>query len=643
MSTRDRTLAAIVDTFVPAAEGLPSASELGVHTRLLEEVAALGRPSLQGQLDMLIGAMGTRLGGLALTGRPMAFANLDQEAREAAMRRLADSRIALKRTAFQDLKRLTLLLAYGAEDSPWRTRTGYVAPVPEAAVPSVVSVRTPHAGEVVEADAVVIGSGAGGGVAASILAAAGRRVVVLERAAMVTEAGFGGPELAGLGALFLDRGLAATTDRWISIRAGSAVGGGTVVNWSSSLRAPAEVREEWRAAGIGDDLDEHYAAIEAEINVNLDESIPNGPNARLAAGLDALGIAHQRIPRGVRGCTDCGPCAVGCRIGAKQSSLRTTLVAACANGAEILDRSEVRRVLLEGGRAAGVVVAVPGGEITVRAPLVALAGGSILSPAVLLRSGIAMATAGRGLHIHPVSAVAGVYDESLAPWSGAPQAVMSDAFGGVDGRWGFRLEAAPTHPGLIATGFPWWSSRDHRETMTHCDGIAAFLALVRDRTEGRVSLARDGGVSIRYAPGAADRSLLARGSVQMAKIHRAAGARRIIPLVTPPHEWRDGQPFEPWLASLGRRPIEANRILLFTAHQMSSCRIGTDPRSSVAGPDGQVHGVPGLYVTDASAMPTATGVNPVLSLMALARRTAMGMAGLLTSIRLARVRRPWAS
>ena len=626
MTSRDRTLAAIVDTFVPAAEGLPSASELGVHLRLLEEVAALGRPSLQGQLDMLLRAMGTRAGGLALTGRPTAFADLGQEAREATMRRLAASPIALKRTAFQDLKRLTLLLAYGIESSPWRARTGFVAPPPDLPSPSRVTVRTPRAGETIEADVAVIGSGAGGGVTASILAAAGKRVVVLERAAMVTEAGFGGPELDGLGALFLDRGLAATTDRWISIRAGSAVGGGTVVNWSSSLRAPAAVREEWRGAGIDDDLDEHYAAIEAEIGVTSQESARNGPNAKLAAGLDALGLPHDVIPRGVRGCTDCGPCAVGCRIGAKQSSLRTTLVAACANGAEILDQSDVRRVQLEGGRAAGVVARVPGGEITVRAPLVALAGGSILSPAVLLRSGIATATAGRGLHIHPVAAVAGVYDESLSPWSGVPQSVMSDAFGEIDGRWGFRLEAAPTHPGLIATGFPWWDSRDHRETMTQCDGIAAFLALVRDRSEGRISLAGDGGISIRYAPGPADRALLRRASLEMARIHRAAGAKRLIPLVTPPHDWRDGEPFEPWLDALAARSISANRILLFTAHQMSSCRIGTDPRHSVAGPDGQVYGVPGLYVTDASALPTATGVNPVLSLMALARRTALGMA-----------------
>lgn len=627
MSSRDRALAAIVDAFLPAHDGLPSASELGVHRRLLAEVDALGRPSLRRQLDLLLRVADTGLGNLLLSGRPRAVSGMGQSAREAWLRSLGESPIALKRTAFQDLKRLTLLLAYGMEDSPWRARTGFVPPAADPPSPSRLRVRTPAAGEVLEADVAVIGSGAGGGVAAAVLAAAGRRVVVLERAAMVDETGFGGPELEGLAALFLDRGLAATTDRWISIRAGSAVGGGTVVNWSSSLRAPAAVREEWRAAGVGDDLDDHYAAVEQLLGVTAGESARNGPNARLAAGLEALGHAWQVMPRNVRGCGDCGPCAVGCRRGAKQSVLRTFLAAACDDGAEVLDRSEVVRILLEDGRAAGVVAGVPGGEVTVRAPQVALAGGSILSPAVLLRSGIATGTAGRSLHMHPVAAVAGMYEEALDPWSGVPQSVVSDAFAEIDdGRWGFRVEAAPTHPGLIASGFPWWSGTDHRELMARCGHAAAFLAIVRDRGVGRISVARDGGTSIEYAPGAPERELLRRGSIELARVHHAAGARQIVPLVTPPHTWDGDRPFEPWLHALGRRSVGANRILLFSAHQMSSCRIGTDARRSVADPDGQVHGTPGVWVVDASAMPTASGVNPMLSLMALARRTAFRMA-----------------
>jgi choline dehydrogenase-like flavoprotein len=623
---RERALAAIVDAFAPGGDGLPAASSLGVHRRLLAEIEALGRPSFSRELDMLLRLVESRVANLAVVGRPVRFSALDQQSREAYLRRLGGSPVPLLRTAFQDLKRLTLLLTYGLEDSPWRAMTGYVPPPADPPSISQLHVRTPAPGEEVDVDAVVIGSGAGGAVAAAVLAAAGHRVVVLERAAMVAEDRFGGPELEGLASLFLDRGLAATADRWIAIRAGSAVGGGTVVNWSTSLRAPAAVRDEWRAAGIGDDLDEHYAAVEAEMDVTTGESELNGPNAMLAAGLAALGLPAQVVPRNVRGCGDCGPCAVGCRRGAKRSALRTYLAAACRDGATILDRAEARRVTVLGGRVTGVVARVPGGEITVRAPLVALAGGSILSPAVLLRSGIASGTAGRTLHIHPVAGVAGVYADALEPWAGVPQGVLSEAYAEVDGTWGFRLEAAPTHPGLIASGFPWWSSADHRALMAQSARTAAFIAIVRDRSTGRVELARDGGITVRYAPGAAERALLQRGMLELARVHRAAGARHIVPLLTPPLGWKAGEPFEPYLDALGRRSISPNRVLLFTAHQMSSCRIGASPRDSVADPDGRVWGVDGLYVTDASALPTATGVNPMLSIMALARRTAARMA-----------------
>jgi choline dehydrogenase-like flavoprotein len=258
--------------------------------------------------------------------------------------------------------------------------------------------------------------------------------------------------------------------------------------------------------------------------------------------------------------------------------------------------------------------------------MVALAGGSILSPAVLQRSGIAARTAGRTLSIHPVIAVAGIYGEPMDPWSGVPQSVMSDAFAGVAGAFGFRIEAAPTHPGLIASGFPWWGSAGHRETMALAGHTAAFLAIVRDRGLGRVSADRDGGVTVRYAPRAQEAVLLRLAALELARLHRAAGADRIIPLVTPPLEWRAGRPFDPFLEALRARPIGPNRVLLFTAHQMASCRIGRSARTSVADPDGQVHGLRGLWVTDSSAMPSASGVNPMLSLMALAHRTATRMA-----------------
>ena len=630
MTSPDHTMAAIVDTFLPAAEGLPSASQLGVHRRLLAEVDALGKPALRRQLDLLVRAMSTPLGTMALggrPGRPTSLADMDQAAREAFMRRLGASSIGLKRTAFQDLKRLTLLLAYGIEDLPWRARTGFVPPVPDAASPSRITVRTPRAGETLAADVVVIGSGPGGGVTAAMLAESGKRVLVLERAAMVGEDGFGGPELDGLGALFLDRGLAATSDRWISIRAGSAVGGGSVINWASSLRAPDAVRDEWRAAGVGDDLDEHYAAIEADIGVTSDESPRNGPNDRLATGLDAMGLPWQVIPRNVRDCGDCGPCAVGCRRGAKQSVLRPVARGSVRSTGR---RSwTARRSCASSWRAggpAGSSPGFPGGEITVRAPMVALAGG--LDPLQRSSSGPgspAASPAGRCTST-PWSAVLGHLRRADGTLVRRPPERHVGRLRGRRRARGASASRPPRRtPASSRAGFPWiaqgtgspWCSRTGSPPSWRSCGTEAPGAWTPDR---------DGTVTVRYAPGPQDRELLRLGALRAGAAppsgrrgaHRAARdpAARVAAgaALRPLPRCAQGARRSPPTASCCSRPT-----------RWSSCRIGLSPRTSVADPDGQVHGVRGLWVTDSSAMPSASGVNPMLSLMALAHRTATRM------------------
>src|SRR5207244_11848381 len=183
-----------------------------------------------------------------------------------------DSPIPLRRAAFQAAKRLALFVAYASSDgavNPLWDGIGYARPALDRPAPSAVRVRSVARGETLRADAVVVGSGAGGGVAAAELAAAGRHVIVLEHGRLSTETDFDGREDSGAARLFWDRQLLATEDLGVSVFAGRTVGGGTVVNWSTSLRLGEDVRQEWAAAGLdgmGADLDAHYDAIEARLD-----------------------------------------------------------------------------------------------------------------------------------------------------------------------------------------------------------------------------------------------------------------------------------------------------------------------------------------------------------------------------------------
>lgn len=636
-------LRAACDAFFPALvpEGGDDAALFALDARAVgvaEAVeSALGtlRAEPLGELSALLRLLERPASMLALAKRARPFHALSALERGRVLRRMAMSPIPKLRTGYQALKRLSSFLAYAGLDearrNPTWPRIGYVPSADPPACAPALRITPIAAPTVLECDACVIGSGAGGGVVAAALAAAGRAVVVLEAGPGDQAPDFDQREATGFARLYLEGGLSASRDLAVAVFAGACTGGGTSVNWQTCLRTPDDVRAEWAErsgceALAGAAFDAALDQVSARIGAGTDESVMNANNAPIERGCAALGWSCTTLPRNARGCdpAQCGHCTFGCRAGGKQSTAVTFLADAQRQAdARIVAGCRARRVTIEHGRATGVeAVTVDGHAVTVRARCVVVAAGSIGSPALLLRSGLTLPAIGRNLYLHPTAGIAARYPEPVRSWEGPPQTRMSGEFAHAFGGYGFRLESAPAHPGLMALALPWFDARSHRRAMQDAARTSTLIALTRDRRGGRVTIDREGRPVIRYRPGRQERELLRRGIVAAARVHVAAGAERVVAL----HESDRGfdvagktaAELERCLERVGRAAVDRNRAPVFSAHQMGSCRMGRDPASAVCDETGNVFGVRGLYVADASAFPASSGVNPMLTVLALA-------------------------
>jgi choline dehydrogenase-like flavoprotein len=650
LSARERrVLAAVSDTFAPRLEPGPgdnealfhlSAKDVGLADALEQVILGDALSSRQSkELRVFLRILDSAFVMLLLAGRARAFSAMSLQEREQTMHRLARHPIPQIRSGYQAVKRLSTFLFYAvapdSEPSPAWRGIGYSLPPIETTARADLSVEAPKRAMSYEADVCIVGSGAGGGVMAERLTTAGLSVVLLEAGPPDQAPDFDNREIAGIQRLYLDQGTTASRDLGVAILAGRALGGGTTVNWQTSLRLPDAVRDEWSTrSGIGDFAGEPFTAaldaVCARLSVSTAESARNGNNLPLQRGCEALGYAWSEIARNSRGCdlSRCGFCVFGCKVGGKQSTTSTFLADAQATGRlTIVANCRADFVLFEQGRAAGVsarLTTAHGHErVKVRARNVVVAAGAIETPALLLRSGVSHPELGNNLFLHPTSAVAGRYGAETRGWIGAPQTVLCDEFENADGNYGFRLEAAPVHPGLIALAHAWHGARDHRSKMQAIAHLSAFIVLTRDRNAGRVSIERDGRARVDYRVAAEEQALLKRGIGVASRVHWAAGASEIHTLHVDDHTLRrsavvDDAAFERWRSTIETLPVHDNRCGMFSAHQMGTCRMGADPARDVCDATGAVNGTRGLYVADASLFPLSSGVNPMVAIMAIA-------------------------
>jgi choline dehydrogenase-like flavoprotein len=540
---------------------------------------------------------------------------------------------------------LTLFLTYGSPDpatgqNPFWKTLGYPGPVsPPPQRERALRPLVPEGEELtLEADVCVVGSGAGGGVIAGELATRGLKVIVLEAAGYFDESDFNQLELPAYQNMYWRGGPQLTEDLNITLMAGTTLGGATTINWTNCLRTTPWVRERWaREFGLegldGPEYDAHLDAVLERIKANDRCSHLNGPQTRMKEGAEALGWSFRPTVRNVDpelyDPDTAGYIGFGDQSGAKQTTAKTYLADAAKHGAELVVHCAAQRVLTESGRATGVeaLYAEPDGgrtaRVTVRAPRVVVACGSLESPALLMRSGIGGPAVGQNLRLHPCTAVLGLYDQEQRAWWGAPHACVIDEFANVKDGYGFLVEATQYTTGLGASAVPFTTAEAHKGRMSTYARGATLIGLLRDRGSGQVTI-DDAGQPVVYYSLEDDLDVRNtwRALDAQIRLHHVAGAREIAALAAGAPSWRAGDDLDAFIARCQRVPLGAGGHKLFSAHQMGTCRMGSDPTTSVANPYGELHDTPGVWIGDGSAFPTSSGTNPMITIMALARRTA---------------------
>lgn len=666
-----RALDALCRRIAPAAydETADGAVDLAAA---VEERLAAGDPILARQLATLLTAFDSPLAGLLSTGRPGRFSARDAAAQDAVLRAWESSAVGPQRTVFQAFRRLVLSTYYARPEgvagigdrgplhrrvpqlawegplpgvpadaepvlrtrAPWDPRAH--APDPAPRLPDGVTAGAALPGDtVLRAGVCVVGTGAGGAVVAARLAEAGHDVVLLEEGAWWHPGDFTEREAEMTPRLYADAATRATADLSVSILQGRAAGGGTTVNWLIMLPTPDWVLDEWTREHGAEGMRPHemaplFAQVEAETHTRCVPDDAHSPNNRaLLDGARRLGWSARAARINARGCVRAGTCGLGCRYDARQGAQAVYLPRALRAGARLYTDVRVERVEVveRGGPAPRKRVHAtvldrdthaPRGRVTVEAPIVVLAGGAVGTPAILLRSGLGGPAVGRWLRLHPTTALLGMYDHEMYGAAGIPMSTVCDQFHRGDDGYGFWIECPPLYPAIASVALPGFGDA-HRARMRDFPRLGAMIVLVRDgadttRSNGAVRVDRRGRPIIDYRLGDADTRTMRRGLAATARLHLAAGAREVTALHTRGHRVRT----EADLSLFDALPCGPNQLTVLSAHVNGSCRLGTDPRRSACTPDGQVRGTPGLYVADGSVLPTAPGVNPQETIMAVA-------------------------
>ncbi|OAY29951.1 long-chain-alcohol oxidase FAO4A [Manihot esculenta] len=507
---------------------------------------------------------------------------------------------------------------------------------------------------VIQCDAVVVGSGSGGGVVAGVLAKAGYKVLVIEKGSYFARSNLSLLEGPTMDEMYLGGGLMATDDMGIVILAGSTVGGGSAINWSASIRTPQHVINEWSDRYDLEIFDstlykEALDVVCQKMGVQSEIHQEGFNNSILRKGCQELGYPVNNIPRNSSPDHYCGWCCLGCKDGRKKSTCETWLLdlVNSGNGA-ILPRCEAIKVLHKEKRgrnsrrtATGVAFEFEyeGAKdlCVIESKVTIVASGAISTPPLLKRSGLKNPNIGKNLHLHPVVMAWGYFpdapvsskawpEEQKKSYEGGIMTAMSTVVAKFDkSGYGAVIQTPSLHPGMFSSLMPWVSGMDIKTKMCRFSRTAHIFALARDKGKGTVNSPS----SITYQMEDSDEENLQKGLEKMLRILAAAGAEEIGTHHSTGRSINvkkvSYNEFEKFVKEESERPLRDLSTQLCSAHQMGSCRMGVNPKDSVVNQMGETWEVEGLFVADSSVFPTALGVNPMVTIQAVAYCTAQSV------------------
>ncbi|XXG95611.1 hypothetical protein Hte_001879 [Hypoxylon texense] len=611
-------------------------------------------PSSRVQLGRVLGFLGTRLGSLVSTWSLTPFPDQPLHARVAALKSwqqswfsiwpmLARTFVALAKTCWSQTDTLLYNLSgFTGQQEGYQAASSVEFNFIDATIES----------ETIDTDIVIVGSGCGGAVCAKVLSEAGHRVLVVDKGYYFPPDHLPMP-IEGLQYLFQGGASLSSTDGSMFTAVASCWGGGGTVNWSASLHTPDYVRKEW-AVDEGLELfsTPHYQECLDRVcdfmRVNSSELSHNFTNRVLLDGSSKLGWECQTVPQNIRSAGhNCGSrCGFGCSGSQKQGPTVSWLPAAGKAGARFMEGLDVSKILFDHTdgmkKATGLLGTWYSREgvqrsVRVKAKKVVVSAGTLNTPLILLRSGLKNPNIGSNLHLHPTGNVVATFGQDTYGWEGGILTSLVSEFGNLDGQgYGVRLEPCNMMPQYAIFGFPWDNALQFKIDALKYRQSACFIALTRDRTSGKISPDQDGYPAITYTPDESDRAHIRTGIVAIAKLCYIQGAMELFALVPGVPSFKcsratdnrhiEDADFVAWLDRLEHADHKPSSVIYGSAHQMGTCRMSTSEKTGVVDQNGKVWEAEDLYIADASVFPSASGANPMITVMGISDHIARGIA-----------------